>query len=160
MPEAPTGPFLLDAMLGKLATYLRMCGYDAAYALDEHPGTEADDELLAAARAEGRTLLTRDVQLAEQAGADGFLLESRDVTDQLRELHDAGLALALADRPARCGACNGPVERLDDDTDRAPGAPDDGPVWVCERCGQQFWKGSHWDRVAETLAEIRTENAS
>ncbi|MFW6382904.1 MAG: Mut7-C RNAse domain-containing protein, partial [Haloferacaceae archaeon] len=25
---------MLDAMLGKLATYLRMCGYDAAYVLD------------------------------------------------------------------------------------------------------------------------------
>jgi len=158
MPEAPTGPFLLDAMLGKLATYLRMCGYDTAYALDEHRDTEADDELLAAARAEGRTLLTRDVQLAAQAGAYGFLLESRDVTDQLRELHDAGLALALDDRPTRCGACNGPVERLPADAERAPHAPDDRPVWACERCGQQFWKGSHWDRVAETLAEIRQDN--
>jgi len=39
---------LLDTMLGKLATYLRMCGYDAAYALDE--GVESDDALLAVFR--------------------------------------------------------------------------------------------------------------
>jgi uncharacterized protein with PIN domain len=25
----------VDAMLGRLVTYLRMCGYDMAYALDE-----------------------------------------------------------------------------------------------------------------------------
>jgi len=93
MPDALAGPFLLDVMLGKLATYLRMCGHDAAYALDEGRDTEADDELLAAARAEDRTLLTRDVQLAERADDRGFLLEARDVTDQLRELHEAGLGL-------------------------------------------------------------------
>jgi uncharacterized protein with PIN domain len=43
---------LLDAMLGRLATYLRMCGYDAAYALDE--GIEADDAVLDWARRDDR----------------------------------------------------------------------------------------------------------
>lgn len=157
MPERLAGPFLLDAMLGTLATYLRMCGHDAAYALDEHRETEADDELLATARAEDRTLLTRDIQLAERAGDRGFLLESRDVTAQLRELHAAGLDISLADRPARCGTCNGPLECVTDN-ERAPHAPDDRPVWACVRCGQQFWQGSHWERVAETLDEIRGEN--
>jgi hypothetical protein len=52
---------LLDTMLGKLATYLRMCGYDAAHALDE------------------------------EVESDAVLLESRDVADQLGELADAGL---------------------------------------------------------------------
>jgi len=52
-------------LLGKLATYLRMCGSDAAYALDR--GLEADGWLLALAAAEGGTLLTRDEQLAERA---------------------------------------------------------------------------------------------
>jgi hypothetical protein len=57
--EEPTGTgeeradaLLLDVMLGKLATYLRMCGYDAAYAVER--GIEADDALLARADAEGR----------------------------------------------------------------------------------------------------------
>jgi uncharacterized protein with PIN domain len=154
--DAPAGPFLLDVMLGTLSTYLRMCGYDAAYALDEGRDMEADDALLAAARAEDRTLLTRDVELAARAGDRGVLLESHDVTDQLRELHDAGLALTLDDRPARCGNCNGPVERVAD-ADRTDHAPDDRPVWACERCDQQFWQGSHWDRVAETLRAVRGE---
>jgi uncharacterized protein with PIN domain len=143
------GPFLLDAMLGKLAVYLRMCGHDAAYALDR--GVEADDDLLGLVRAEGRTLLTRDAELAGRAGDRGHLLTSRDVTDQLRELRDAGLALELADRPARCGNCNGPLARAAD----APAhAPEDRPVWVCPDCGQAFWRGSHWADVRGTLAEL------
>jgi len=40
--------FLLDVMLGKLATYLRMCGYDTLYALEED--IEADDGSVSAQR--------------------------------------------------------------------------------------------------------------
>jgi len=145
-----TGPFLLDVMLGKLATYLRMCGYDAAYALDRVG--EDDAALLDLAREEGRVLVTRDAQLAGRAD-DAVLLESHDIEGKLRELRAAGVPLALDERPSRCGRCNGSVERV------SPGeqTPDYAPatdVWRCRDCGQYFWKGSHWDRVAETLAGI------
>jgi len=69
----------------------------------------------------------------------------------------ARISITLADRPGHYGNCNGPVERVADD-ERAPYAPDDRPVWRCDRCGQQFWRGSHWDRVAETLAAVRGED--
>jgi Uncharacterized conserved protein len=156
MPDDLDGPFLLDVMLGKLATYLRMCGYDTAYALDEGREVEADDAILGMARDEDRTLLTRDTELADRAGDRGVCLTTREVSDQLRELHGAGVALELDDRPARCGNCNGPLERLDGE--RATHAPDNGPVWVCRHCDQQFWTGSHWDRVGSTLARIRDDN--
>lgn len=147
------GPFLLDVMLGKLASYLRMCGYDAAYALDR--GVEADEEVLDLARAEGRTLLTRDVELAGRAGRS-LLLTEREPVDQLRELATAGVALDLDERPSRCGRCNGPVERVPDDASTPTYAPDtaETPQWRCTDCGQVFWRGSHWDRVRETLAGI------
>jgi hypothetical protein len=152
---------LLDVMLGKLASYLRMCGYDTAYALDRE--TEADDRLLALADEEDRRLVTRDRQLARRAASSsvgGVLLRSREVTDQLRELREAGFGLELDAEPARCGRCNGPVSELADDEDRPAYAPEttlDGEpmrVWRCRDCGQCFWKGSHWTRVAETLAEL------
>ena len=146
-------PLLLDAMLGKLATYLRMCGYDAAYALDRD--VEADDALLELAASEARRLVTRDTELAERAPG-GVRLESREVTDQLRELADAGLELELADPPTRCGRCNGRLERVDVRSDVPDYAPDpaDEAVWRCEACGQHFWKGSHWDDVRERLAGL------
>ena len=56
---------LLDVMLGKLAVYLRMCGYDAAYAGDQ--GLEADARIREVAASEARLLLTRDRQLAAAA---------------------------------------------------------------------------------------------
>ncbi len=160
---------LVDAMCGKLATYLRMCGYDAAYALDR--GIEADDRLLSVAAAEDRTVVTRDRRLAARAD-DAVLLTERDTLDQLRELAAAGYPVDLADEPTRCGACNGPVERVDEgvgDVERPEYVPDDvgrssagdpgsdsgvRPAWRCLDCGQWFWKGGHWDDVAARLDEI------
>jgi hypothetical protein len=140
-------------MLGRLARYLRMCGHDAAYALDR--GVEDDDALVAIARAEGRTLLTRDASLAARA-ADATLLVEREVTDQLRELRAAGVDVSLADRPTRCGACNGPLDTVAATADLPDYAPDpaETAVWRCRRCGQCFWKGSHWDDVRRRLADL------
>lgn len=157
-PGAPSpdasldGPLLLDAMCGKLAVYLRMCGYDAAYALDR--GAEADAAVRALARAEGRTVVTRDRALA--AAADGLLLTERDVEGQLRELRDAGLGLALPETPTRCGSCNGALERVEPDARTPAYAPPAGEtdVWRCRDCGRYFWRGSHWERVGETLREL------
>ncbi|MCU4800968.1 Mut7-C RNAse domain-containing protein [Halobacteria archaeon HArc-gm2] len=158
MPDS----LLLDTMCGKLATYLRMCGYDAAYALDAGEGESlesdrapSDDDLLARAETEDRRIVTRDRQLADRAG-DAVLLKSRDVTGQLRELADAGFDLALPDEPSRCGNCNGRVEAVDPTEPTPEYAPDSAEtdVWCCVDCGQHFWKGSHWDDVAETLVGL------
>ena len=145
--------FLLDTMLGKLATYLRMCGYDAAYTLDE--GIEDDDVILARLRESDRTLVTRSRRLADRA-PDVLFLQSRDVHDQLRELSAAGLPLSLPEEPSRCGVCNGPVERVGPDERTPEYAPDPAEVdvWRCVDCGQHFWRGSHWDDVAATLADL------
>jgi len=153
---------LLDAMLGKLATYLRMCGYDAAYVLERDGDGAAraetdpgDDGVAERARASGRRLLTRDSDLA--ARVDGaVLLRSKDVREQLGELGEAGFALSLSDRPRRCAACNGELLPVGDD-ERVPSyAPDPAETdcWRCRDCGQVFWKGSHWDDVAATLEAV------
>jgi len=169
-PESSAGdrpPVLVDVMCGKLATYLRICGYDAAYALDR--GIEADDRLREIAAAEDRVLLTRDRELADSAprgdpAVDAILLTERDVVGQLREFAAAGYPVELADEPTRCGSCNGPVERADSPeidaspADRPEYVPDDvgteRPGWRCTECGQWFWKGGHWDDVAARLDGI------
>jgi uncharacterized protein with PIN domain len=142
--------FLLDAMLGKLTTYLRMCGYDAAYALDR--GVEADDAVRDLAVREGRTLVTRDADLA--ARTEGAIrLSALDIDGQLEELRAAGITLSLPDRPRRCGRCNGSLDPVENGAETPDSVPDPSAtgVWRCERCGGCFWKGSHWDDVARRL---------
>ncbi|MDS0293570.1 Mut7-C RNAse domain-containing protein [Halogeometricum sp. S3BR5-2] len=142
-------------MLGKLATYLRMCGYDAAYVLDDGPDP-GDDAVLGRAREEGRTLVTRDERLAARADG-GILLASKSVTDQLAEFAAAGYSPSLDDRPTRCGSCNGSVARVDagESVPEYAPDPDERPLWRCRDCGQVFWKGSHWTDVAARLDSVR-----
>ena len=149
----PDTALLLDQMLGQLGTYLRMCGYDAAYALNR--GVESDDEILALAETEGRTIITRDADLARRV-PDAILLDSHETVDQLSELRETGFALELDDEPSRCGACNAPLTRVapeEQTPDYAP-EPDYEAVWRCRECGQHFWRGSHWEDVGETLAGL------
>jgi len=139
---------LADAMLGSLATVCRMCGHDTVYCLDR--GVEADDDVLALASREDRTLLTRDRQLAGRT-RDAVLLESKDVDDQLRELAAAGVDLSLS-AGERCGSCNGELRELGDGESAADYVPDDAdPVWACRDCGQQFYRGSHWTDIENRL---------
>jgi uncharacterized protein with PIN domain len=152
-PERAHDRLVLDVMLGKLATYLRMCGYDAAYALDR--GIEDDDPILTLSRAEERTLLTRDRGLAARTD-DSVLLTAREPVEQLRDLREAGFRLELPDRPVRCSRCNGVLTAVDGG-ESTPGYapnPSETDVWRCVDCGQCFWRGSHWTDVAETLAGL------
>jgi len=143
---------LLDAMCGGLRAYLRLCGHDAAFVLDH--GVEADDAIAALARAVDRTVVTRDAELA--AATDGIRLRERDPRAQLRELAAAGVDLTPTDDPERCGRCNGvldPVSADEPTPDYAP-APGETPVWRCRDCEQCFWKGSQYDSMCETLADV------
>mgnify|MGYP005844975925 CR=1 FL=1 len=145
-----TDRLLLDVMLGKLAVYLRVCGYDTVYAPDRN--VEADDRLAAAAEAEDRRLLTRDIELAGQV--DGaILLEAREVTGQLSELRAAGVELEPDDEPSYCGRCNGRLDPVDPGTDTPEYAPDPSETdcWRCLSCGQLFWRGSHDERMRKTI---------
>jgi hypothetical protein len=142
--------FLCDAMLGTLATYLRMCGYDAAYALDR--GVEADDALLAWAERENRTLLSRNRRLVARAD-DGVHVAAHDPLAQVDELREAGFDLSLPDTPTRCSRCNGRLVPAGDEPrpDYAP-PPSEQPAWRCVDCGQFFWRGSHWADLGDRIA--------
>lgn len=147
--------FLCDVMCGKLVVYLRFCGHDTAYALDRD--AEADDRLLGLAAVEDRVVVTRDEQLAGRAGG-AILLEAHEVDDQLRELREADVDLSVPVRPVRCGRCNGALSPVSEDAEPPTYAPpgldaSDAPA-RCRDCGQWFWKGSHWERMAATLAAL------
>jgi len=143
---------LLDVMCGGIRSVLRMVGYDTVYALDR--GAERDAEVRAIAESEGRVLVTRDRPLAAST-QNAVCIESKDADGQLAELAAAGFELRL-DEPIRCSACNGLLERIDRDEWTPEYAPDPGEdeSWRCRSCGQVYWRGSHWDDVAERLAAL------
>jgi len=81
--------FIVDAMLGKLATWLRLTGHDTFYSTKVH-----DDELLQIALEQNRVLLTSDAILsrrAEESGAEVMLVrgtvDEEVASEQIRKLN-------------------------------------------------------------------------
>ncbi len=147
--------FLADCMLGRLAKWLRLLGYDTAYQAD------ADDPaLVRQARAEDRVLLTRDVELTRRRGVRVFLIESEQIEAQLRQMWRA---LNLTPRAAftRCPECNLPLDLLSAQAARPRVAPyvflTHTEFRACPGCQRVYWRGTHWARIVAALQDLSDE---
>lgn len=132
---------LADGMLGRLAKWLRLLGYDTAY-----DATASDPELARRARAEGRVLLTRDHELAARRGLRTLLIQSQVLEEQVREVR-AGLGPPSQPALSRCAVCNSVLEPISHDQ-----AARRVPPYVlrtqtefrrCPGCDRIYWPGSH-----------------
>lgn len=147
--------FAVDAMLGTLAKWLRILGFDACY--DQ---TLSDHQLVRLARAEARVLLTRDRQLARRRGLHVLLIRSDDLESQIRQvLTDLGLELT---RPgSRCPVCNGQLEPMDHEVARSQ-VPDfvaktHRAFTHCPACRRIYWRGTHWQRMEGRLDRLQEQ---
>jgi uncharacterized protein with PIN domain len=140
-------------MLGTLAKWLRILGYDAVY----DPGLD-DYQLMRLARAEDRVLLTRDRELARRRGIHTLLIGSQVLDEQLRQvLSELDLEPALSF--SRCPVCNEVLAPLDRQAARArvPAylARTHEQFRLCPGCGRVYWRGSHWQQMEERLDALR-----
>jgi uncharacterized protein with PIN domain len=93
--------FLADAMLGALARWLRILGFDCAYEADI-----ADETLVRRAVAERRAILTRDRALPDEWRVSGVhVLSSEDPRQQLREERVPPHVRATRRTYRRCPVC-------------------------------------------------------
>jgi uncharacterized protein with PIN domain len=149
--------FVVDAMLGTLAKWLRILGYDAAY----DPGLD-DYQLMRLARAEDRVLLTRDRELARRRGIQTLLIRSEVLEEQLRQLRSE-LDLQPAASFSRCPVCNELLASLDREAarSRVPAyvARTQERFRLCPGCGRVYWRGSHWQQMEERLEALRRKGS-
>lgn len=144
---------LADAMLGRLARWLRLLGYDTAYWRDG-----SDEALVRQARAEGRLILTRDHQLAGRRGVAAFLVTAETLDEQIAEVRAILAPLGGNPQPfTRCPECNGALADLPRSAARDLVPP---YVWHtqpefrrCPDCGRVYWKGTHWPAMAARLED-------
>ncbi|RLI37570.1 hypothetical protein DRO55_01065 [Candidatus Bathyarchaeota archaeon] len=150
--------FLVDGMLGKLTRWLRMLGYDVEY----HNALN-DEELIAIAGREGRILLTRDLDLYQKAknrGLNALLIKGRNEAEKLAELAKTlKIRLEIDTAISRCPKCNSKIRPIkkEEIIDRIPESTSRfyDEFWICTKCGQIYWHGSHWRRINETLKLAR-----
>lgn len=151
MSEESVPPrFIADHMLGSLARWLRIMGYDTVY-----DKTKDDSAIAKTAREESRFVLTRDKELAKEPGA--LLLVDDDLDAQLKATSEK-FGLKFSDGLIRCSTCNGDL--VDLPKDAAKGQIPEGAFanndkfWKCSKCGKIFWKGSHWLGIMDRLKKL------
>ncbi len=149
--------FIADMMLGRLARWLRLYGYDTLY------GIEDDEEIIRTAIREGRVILTRDSGLAERAEKRDLgviLLSSNSLEGQVEELRLFGVEFReLFPANARCPKCNGPIRPASKEEvkGRVPSTVYEkyDEFYVCEDCGQIYWPGRQWREMLRIDKKLR-----
>ena len=149
--------FIADIMVGKLARYLRMAGYDVAYFNDA-----SDDFILKTAMKEDRIVLTRDtLMLKRRQFINGALksvfISDDDIRKQLIQVRSE-LNIILGPDLIRCLICNDElVKVLKKDVRRNV------PPYVyktqdefmhCNGCGKYYWRGTHYDYMDDFFKRL------
>jgi uncharacterized protein with PIN domain len=143
-------------MLARLVRLLRAAGEDAALA---RPGAP-DEELLALARREDRTILTRDRGLAVRA--QGRRLASDSLAGQAEELARTEPIDWTSRRLTRCLMDNTPLRAASpQEIARMPASSQagGGPFTACPACGRVYWPGSHVRRLQARLDRLAAISA-
>lgn len=141
--------FLVDSMLGRLAKWLRIMGYDThyqrSYRLSELYKLSKQD----------RIFLSKDRRLIRRIG--GLLINSDKIDDQIKELKEKLDLKPDKDRWfSRCIICNTKLDIADPEY-----AKEFVPEYVfiqnkdrirfCSLCNRFYWPGTHRERMISQL---------
>lgn len=146
--------FAADRMLGRLAKWLRILGYDTLYSR-----TLSNDGFLALAD-EGRILLSRNTRLVGKVAPHGLIFV--EANDPKRQLQDVVRLLGLKLDPdrffIRCTVCNRLLEPVEP-AEVVGKVPDH--IWAghnrfseCKTCGRIYWPGSHLTKSRQEIKRL------
>jgi len=152
--------FIVDAMLGKLALWLRLTGHDTIYSTEIH-----DDEILDIAEREKRILLTSDAQLhdrAQQKEINALLLRGNVDERVARVFSEFNIPPRINPSNSRCSKCNGSLEELEEsEKEKIKGLVHEqtynhyNRFWYCNDCQSVYFQGGQWENINEYMDRIR-----
>jgi len=140
--------FVADTMLGRLARWLRLLGFDVLY-----PKDLDDKELLKFA--DERIVLTRDKELGKKENV--FLIKSVNIDEQLKQVINE-LKLEIKAPLSRCSVCNHLLVESDKKSveNLVPERVynNHNTFWRCPDCNRVYWKGSHYDKIMKNVNSL------
>jgi uncharacterized protein with PIN domain len=145
--------FVLDIHLRKLATLLRLAGFDALLLSD-------DEQVAAVSASQGRVALTRDIGLLKRSIIrHGYWIRQTNPELQFVEVLQR---FDLADRMdpfVRCMECNTLLVPVAADAvaERLPPGTREcfSEFHECRGCGRIYWQGSHYEQLVRVLERAR-----
>ncbi|MGP3668165.1 MAG: Mut7-C RNAse domain-containing protein [Candidatus Bathyarchaeota archaeon] len=154
--------FIVDGMLGKVARWLRIFGYDSKYF-----GGVDDFKLVKYAKRSGRVLLTSDLELykfALKSGVNVFYIDGdlAEADKLLKVVKEFKLKLSLeVPTKTRCPICNHLLRKVK--PKNVEGLIPESTLktykdfWVCsnKKCGKVYWKGKHWRQIRKIVQKIK-----
>jgi uncharacterized protein with PIN domain len=147
--------FIADDMVGRLAKWLRILGYDCTY----HRSID-DGELVRIANAERRILLTRDAGIAESGKAWRCIyIENESYREQLRQLFRLlPIGVRTGKTLSRCLICNETLKEIGKEEIRDKVPPfvleTQDRFLICQKCSKIYWRGTHNAQVEKALREL------
>jgi uncharacterized protein with PIN domain len=146
--------FAVDKMLGRLAKWLRILGYDTLFDPYVSSATIAQQ-----AKEEHRVFITRDTKLTKHSDPhDYFMVQSENYREQLREVV-AHFKLDISSHLfTRCTICNTKILPVKKEAvmDRIPekSASNFDEFYQCPQCKRVYWGGTHTQNTEKRLREI------
>jgi uncharacterized protein len=146
--------FILDVHLGKLAKYLRFCGFDSLYDRDLD-----DTEIIRLSISDKRIILTRDVGLLKNGRVThGYWIRSQHPGEQIKEIFqkfDLKNQLSLF---SRCMECNGALVEVSKENILDHILPLTREHYhkfrICSDCNRIYWEGSHYEKMTKYIEFI------
>lgn len=145
-------------MVGKLARYMRMAGYDVMYI-----NNAIDEQIIKIARESDRIILTRDsLMLARREFKKGIIKYLYIKEDKLEnQLDQIKLDLKVSLKPnlVRCIECNEKLIKV-----KKEDVKNKIPPYVyktqknflyCKNCDKYYWRGTHYQNIKNTFLNIK-----
>jgi len=145
--------FIADEMLGKLAKWLRILGYDTIYYQEK-----GDSGLIQRALDENRIILTRDTKLSERKLARKCLLiKSENFWKQFEQVINE-LDLDIKNKLfTRCLVCNSELIYVEKESikEQVPEYTyqNQTTFYKCPNCKRIYWAGTHRDNMADLISK-------
>jgi uncharacterized protein with PIN domain len=146
--------FIADLMLGRLAKWLRIWGYDTEYYRDKDR-----KGIIIKSLQEKRIILTRDNRLSKKKAYNLILIRSNFFVEQLKQLkNELNIEFDKNNLFTRCTICNIVVNKVNkkDVLNKVP-------IYIydihnefsqCPICKRIYWPGTHIELLRDKIKEI------